>query len=756
MNYNKIMVRMIALFIVSYMSISVIIAQETDAIRLLDKSTNMPIVGATFKYGNQSGQSDEQGAIKFDLTEEINMTLSHVSYGKWELSASAIQSAVGSGVSYMESSAVNLYPVTVIALRPALDDSETLSLDYEEKMAYDGGALLNQTPAINSIRKSGAFGFDPVLRGFKYDQLNIVMNGAQSATAACPNRMDPPTSQMAPNMMERIEVLKGPHALRYGGTVGGTINFIPASLRFSQQNNVYGRLSGGYDSNGNIIRSEGLLGFSGNGYDLGFFAAWSQGNDYETGDGQMIKANFTRGNFGSNLGFKISKNQQLRLSLSRNLARDVDYPALPMDLRKDDTWMFNARHDITFNKDHLKSWNTTIFGSFVDHLMDNYSKILSPRMVNAETNANTQNYGGRTEGIWEFANGNLFSGLDVRIEGADGIRTREFLMGPNAGNTVTDNVWQSGKISKTGIFGEYHVRKHQFEWIFSGRLELNVSGISDSAPEFSDVYEDTETTQVNPSISIGGIKSFDKDLSLGFWLGRAQRSGGLTERFINYFPVGQDPYEMLGNPMLDPEINNQFDLTLEWKTPKFAIDVDVFIAYMQDFISSVIDTTLTAKLPTSPGVRQFVNIDNAFKTGFEISWSQKITRGLYHQLSMAYTYAQDLELDEPLPEIAPLDFRYKLIGSYVKNKLRPELSFRYVLKQSRISTAFGETESPAFTVVDLKLSYQILKIFGMTAGVQNLFNQNYYEHLNRSVRGSSIPIYAPGRNFYVSVNFNFM
>jgi len=756
MNYNKIMARIIAIFMVSYMSISGIMAQESDVIRLLNQSTNMPIVGATFQYGNQSGQSDEKGAITFDIKEGIDMTLSHVSYGKWELSSSALQSAVGSGVLYRESNAVNLYPVTVIALRPALDDSETLSLDYEEKMAYDGGALLNQTPAINSIRKSGAFGFDPVLRGFKYDQLNIVLNGAQSATAACPNRMDPPTSQMAPNMMERIEVLKGPHALRYGGTVGGTINFIPASLRFSEQNNVYGRLSGGYDSNGNIIRSEGLLGFSGNGYDLGFFAAWSQGSDYETGDGHMIKANFTRGNFGSNLGLKISKNQQLRLSLSRNLARDVDYPALPMDLRKDDTWMFNARHDITFNKNHLKSWNTTIFGSFVDHLMDNYSKILSPRMVNAETNANTQNYGGRTEGIWEFANGNLFSGLDVRLEGADGIRTREFLMGPNAGNTVTDNVWQSGKISKTGIFGEYHVRKLQFEWIFSGRLELNVSGISESTPEFSDVYEDTETTQVNPSISIGGIKSLDRNISLGFWLGRAQRSGGLTERFINYFPVGQDPYEMLGNPMLDPEVNNQLDLTFEWKTPKFAIDVDVFFAYMQDFISSEIDTTLTARLPTSPGVRQFVNIDNAFKTGFEISWSQKITRGLYHQLSMAYTYGQDLELDEPLAEIAPLDFRYKLVGSYVKNKLRPELSFRYVLKQSRVSTAFGETESPAFTVVDLKVSYQILKIFGMTAGVQNLFNQNYYEHLNRSVRGSSIPIYAPGRNFYVSVNFNFM
>jgi iron complex outermembrane receptor protein len=92
----------------------------------------------------------------------------------------------------------------------------------------------------------------------------------------------------------------------------------------------------------------------------------------------------------------------------------------------------------------------------------------------------------------------------------------------------------------------------------------------------------------------------------------------------------------------------------------------------------------------------------------------------------------------------------------LKNKLKPEIAFRYVLKQSRISAEYGETESPSFSVVDLKVSYRALKFLGMTAGIQNLFNQNYYEHLNRSVRGTSSPIYAPGRNFYVSLNLNLM
>ena len=84
----------------------------------------------------------------------------------------------------------------------------------------------------------------------------VVLNGAQSATAACPNRMDPPTSQMAPNMIDRIEILKGPYALRYGSGFGATINFVPSSLRFTTDKDVYGRLSMAYEGNGDIIRGE--------------------------------------------------------------------------------------------------------------------------------------------------------------------------------------------------------------------------------------------------------------------------------------------------------------------------------------------------------------------------------------------------------------------------------------------------------------------------------------------------------------------
>ncbi|MCB0663486.1 MAG: TonB-dependent receptor plug domain-containing protein, partial [Saprospiraceae bacterium] len=402
----KYIVTMVLAFLVSGL-----FAQQ-QAIRILDLENALPISFATFEYGDQTGTADAQGIIHLTYTTGNSLTLSHINYGTWTMKDHQVQTAINEQVTFRKNIAVNLYPATIIAVRPqGLQPDEEITLQFDDRLAHDGASLLKQMPAISTIRKGGNYGFDPVFRGFKYDQLNIVLNGAQSATAACPNRMDPPTSQMAPNMMDRIEVLKGPHALRYGTGFGATINFIPTRLRFTPATDFYGRVSGGYESNGNVLRSESQIGITGSNYDFSVLGSWSQGDDYKDGNENVVPADFTRGSFGANLGLKLTNQQKLRISGLYNRARDADFPALPMDLREDDTWLFNARHDILINGKHLQSWNTTVFGSFVEHLMDNLLKPLEPRMMNASTAATTYNYGARTESVWNAGKGKLYAGL---------------------------------------------------------------------------------------------------------------------------------------------------------------------------------------------------------------------------------------------------------------------------------------------------------------------------------------------------------
>jgi iron complex outermembrane receptor protein len=162
-------------------------------------------------------------------------------------------------------------------------------------------------------------------------------------------------------------------------------------------------------------------------------------------------------------------------------------------------------------------------------------------------------------------------------------------------------------------------------------------------------------------------------------------------------------------------------------------------------------------MATSPGVRQYINIEKALITGFELDWKQTITSFLKHDFSVVYIYGENKKLNEPLPEIAPAEFKYSLTGSFVNGKIMPEIIFRQALKQDRIASSYGETISPAFNVIDVKISWLATKTITANGGILNLFDTAYYEHLSRSVHGpGKRPIYSPGRSFFVTITFNFM
>ncbi len=728
------------------------VLKAQSSIHLVNENTNAAISGAAFIYGDQKGYSDEKGSISLIPDQTSSLFISHVSFGQLLLTVNEVSDAVVSGRIVWQPKVQGIQPVTIIALHQVPQDSLVMAMSNRDRLSHDAGLILTQTPEIAVIRKSGNYGFDPVLRGFKYDRLNIVIDGAQSANAACPNRMDPPTSQIATNMVDRIEILKGPYSLRFGNNFGGTINFISAGPQFTEVPDLYGRISGSYESNGQLYRSEGRLGWRGKAYDVSVFAAWSQGADYTDGHSQEIPAGFQRGSFGTAVALKLNNSQDLVVNVNRNLARDVDFPALPMDLTNDDTWLMNLKHTARFHNRRLQSWNTTFYTTYVDHLMDNYRKLLEPRKVDAETSATTQNYGGRTEGRWMRGKGVWYAGLDLRVDKADGYRTRLFLMGPNEGKSLHDNIWQDSRITKVGLFSEYQMPLSDWRLVLAGRIEVNQANAREPAPEFSALYDDVAILQINPSFSAGATKGFDTGISLGFWLGRAQRSASLTERYINFLPVGSDPYEMVGNPELSSEVNYQTDWTVGWKNRVSQLNLTLFASFLTNFISSEIRNDLEPAMPSAPGVRQFMNLDEAFRTGFEASWGQQLLVGLQHRFQVAYTYADDLDNKEPLPEIAPLDLRYRLTGSYLDNKLLPEISVRHVIKQHRIADSYGETKTPAFTVLDMLVRYQPSLTTSFSVGAYNVLDEAYYEHLSRSVRDASqSPLYAPGRSFILTM-----
>ena len=82
-------------------------------------------------------------------------------------------------------------------------------------------ALSKNVPSISIVRRSGIAN-DIILRGQKKDNINILLDDAK-IHGACPNRMDPPTSHVLTNNIEKVKVIEGPYDVENFGTLSGLV-----------------------------------------------------------------------------------------------------------------------------------------------------------------------------------------------------------------------------------------------------------------------------------------------------------------------------------------------------------------------------------------------------------------------------------------------------------------------------------------------------------------------------------------------------
>jgi iron complex outermembrane receptor protein len=732
-------------------SITVINLQAQQTIILKDKKTQIPIENANFYVGKQKGQSDKNGTILVTVANNDRLIITHISYETLELKYDDVAAAIQKGwIELNPSAAVYLNPVTVYALKGKAVQ-ETVKLGNGDWVQHDAGQVLQQIPGFSAIKKSGAFGYDPVFRGFKLDQLNILNDGALTSTAACPNRMDPPTSQVLISQVQQIEILKGPHSFRYGPSMGAVINFKSVPAEFSSDTKPFGRITTGYESNGEIYRTEGSVGLRTKKVQLTATGSYSKGHNYTDGNDSIIPARFSRGSVGLTADVLVKSSHLLKVSATRNFARNTDFPTLLMDLLSDDTWMVQGQYKITGKNKWYAHWNTQMYASFVDHKMGNLLRPASQSMQ-ATVDAVTDTWGGRTE-FTVLGKSQLFFGADMKYETADGNRLRKMITGPMAGKTFIDTIWQNGEIARAGIFGEWHHQLNQYKLVVSGRLDAVHAKANNTSAKFIKQYADNENTDINSSISAGISRQWNNKWQAGLWLGRGVRSANLTERYINSLQIGMDPYEMLGNPQLKPEANNQADVMIGYKTTNTTVQWNGYASLVSNYISSVMNSAI-APCFGAPGVRQYVSIDEAIIYGFEFSWQQQLLPVLQQQFTVAYTYGKNNGTDKPLPEIAPMDFRYRLEAITFKNKLVPYTQVRYAVKQNRIADDFGEKVTPAFTTVDLGVKTELIKELQVTLAVNNLFNEAYREHLSRYIR-PTLPLNSTGRSIVLMASYNF-
>ncbi|GGK10272.1 ligand-gated channel [Yeosuana aromativorans] len=613
-----------------------------------------------------------------------------------------------------------------------------------------------------SLIKRGNYAIEPSFRASQYEQLNIQYDGGTKAMYACPNRMDPITTHVIPEEVSKIEIIKGPYTVRYGATFGGVVNIVTNKPRFGNAG-FHGKASGGYESNGNSFVTMLQLQQVTDKYDLVGNVDYRDFGNYKDGSNTEIPSAFRSTDYGLKFGYNLTDNQRLQARWSQSFGRDVLHAGLPMDTDYANSSILSLDYKWSNIGDVVKGFTAKAYYSYVGHLMTNRGRPTF-KMTEASSSVNATTLGGKFELNWKPATKlNVFSGVDVMHVARDGGRNRlvkmmNGMMLPMP-MQFNDKVWQDSYIGDIGLFTEAKWSVTPSAIITAGmRTDIVTSDIKDPEADFNAMYYLRKRTEQNVSGTVSVKKIVSDKFMIEAAFGRGVRSANMIERFINHFTVGQDSYEYIGNPNLKAEINNQFEIgfkgheNLNNGFDKFSYETSFYYSFFKNYIVAVEDSSLNRKYmpslqPTHPKV--FQNLDNAYKTGFEIMGQLDFLKDYYVKAEAAYVYAKNKDLKESLPLVPP--FNMTLILGLEQNKVWANATYKINSKQTHISKSFGEMETPGYQTLDCRFGIKPYRNISLGVAVLNVFDETYHDHLNFSFNNQAdfgtVPITEPGRNF---------
>jgi len=626
--------------------------------------------------------------------------------------------------------------------------------EVRESSAKDVGEALTKLEGIWKIRKGGIAN-DVVLRGFYRDNINVLIDDDR-VYAACPNRMDPPAFHVDFSQVERIEVIKGPFDVRHQGSMAGLVNIITKKpeegfrIKFNASAGSF-----------NFINLSPVVSYADN--KLGILVGYSYrySKPYKDGDGRRIteyanyrpefrnRKAFEINTYWTKLGFKPIENHSVEFSYTRQDARNVLYPYLRMDAIYDKMDRFNMNYQIDGISDMLKSLKFQFYYAKIDHLMN--SRYRTGMFM--ETDAESKTYGGRLE-----ANlGDLTLGFEAYKRNWDAITFQQMMPPPLRTQSSIPDV----DTESFGLYGEYKRN-------LSDRLRL-VAGLrldttktkADRSKANTDLYfayKNTRSTSKTDTYPSGNVQLFyelQKGTELFVGLGHSVREPDAQERYFALRRMGTD---WVGNPELKPSKNTELDLGIKHSTDKALIKATAFYSFVQDYITVHNQSKVNNVVPNN-NARSYENVDAQFFGG-EVDLRLSLTQELFLFGGMSYVQARKETKPEKnirssrVAEIPPLKTRIAL--RYDKGMYFGEVETTLSATQNRVDTDLNEQKTSGYGVVNIKVGGNF-KGFTVNAGIDNVFDKKYFEHLSylRDPFATGVKVPEPGRTFYVNVSYTF-
>ena len=620
--------------------------------------------------------------------------------------------------------------------------------------AHDGADYLKTVPGFSVIRKGGTDG-DPVFRGMAASRVNVLIDGEQ-LLGGCGMRMDPPTAYVFPEAYDRIVVTKGPQTvLRGPGNSAATVSFERDIRRFEDS---------GYLANASLLgasfdRSDlvgdlraGTPSFYGQ-----LTGTRAASDDYEDGAGQNVHSEYDRWSVNAALGWTPDDRTRLELTGVRSDG-EAAYADRAMDGVAFDRENLGLRFERDEVSEHVKRVEAQAYYNYVDHVMDNYSlRDFTPSAsmpFKSVSNPDRRTTGGRValDLAWGEKDA-LTLGADLQ-ENQHSLRsTMNQDLRPYQSLERVDDAW----FRSIGLFGEYNRRLGERYRLVAGlradawdaRDERETLRVGMAAAPNPTAGESRETTLTS------GFARYERDLSGS--PATAYLGLGHVQRFPDYWELvsaGKEATNSLSAFHTRPEKTTQLDTGLVYAGRRLLTSVSAFYSDVDDYI--LIQTAYPKGMRSTTVTR---NVD-ARTWGGEADATWALAARWRLMGTLAYTRGENRSDDRPLAQMPPLEVRTGL--NYEDPRWSAGVLWRLVAAQDRYAVNQGNIvgqdlgPTAGFGVLSLNGAWRPSSPILVSAGIDNLFDKLYAEHLSRGgamVSGfeQTTRVNEPGRTLWIKV-----
>ncbi|MGI9228859.1 MAG: TonB-dependent receptor [Gammaproteobacteria bacterium] len=674
---------------------------------------------------------------------------------------------------------------TIIVLGNELNTAGVIKLDprLPGSFAADAAALLRRTPGGN-VAANGPVAGQLQYRGLTGIRLNTRIDG-QAISPGGPNLMDAPLHYAPKSILDSLHLRRGIAPVSAGPGLGGGVEARLKSSRFADGPafKLHGDVSLNSATVNEYAGTGGFIGLANDRHRGHILGNVEGGKAYDFDGGTVSGSDFGRWVGGAGYGFR-SGGHQFELNYRHQETDPSGNPPLPLDTAFFNADFINAAYIGMLAGIEI---NARFNFSDIDHAMNNFT--LRPLATGAPaivTPATGRAYGYFFSGNRRLFDGQLELGLSGQRTSNSATVQRGFFI----------QVFNDARVRRDSVFAEWRGAVTQHLQLEAGArydyVRSNADAVATSAPLMPVQAlvagfnaADRSRTEHNVDALLKLDYTINSQLVLSAGWGRKTRSPFWVERYA-FLPIEvtaglADGNNTIGNIELGAETANVFDIGFDWTGDNTYASLRGFYNRIDDFIQQTpfddTPTTLedgidpaTAILSPAAGAAfagqfdgpggiapsgaveivsllngdatplRFANVD-AELYGIDAAFGAELSDNMLFDGIVTFVRGKRRDINDNLYRITPT--RAILALTYARTNWRVSLEGVLVAEQNRVSESNGERRTGGYELLNVFAHWQPTEKIRITAGIENLTNVFYQDHLagyNR-VTGGDLPVF---------------